>query len=58
MSQSELQFSMASMSQVDAVVSDGEGSDHAGKKLRRKLTVVLEQLKVEANSEDSEEYDK
>ncbi len=56
MSQSELQFSMASMSQVDAVVSDGEGSDHGGKKLRRKLTVVPEQLKVGADSEVSEEY--
>ena len=52
MSQSELQFSMASMSQVDAVVSDGAGSDHGGKKLRRKLTVVPEQLKVGADSED------
>ena len=58
MSQSELQFSTTSINQLDTVGSKGEGSDHGGKKLRRKLTVVLEQLKVEANSEDSEEYDK
>ena len=57
MSQTELQFSMKSYNQVGAVSSDGEGSDHGGKKLRRKLTVVPEQLKVGADSEDSEEYD-
>lgn len=57
MSQSELQFSTTSYNQVGAVGSDGEGSDHCGKKFRRKLTVVPEQLKVGADSEDSEEYD-
>ena len=50
MSQSELQFSTTSINQLDTVGSKGEGS--------LPITVVLEQLKVEANSEDSEEYDK
>ncbi len=47
---------MASMSQMDAVDSDGDSDLGIKKqaKLKRKLTVVPEQGIVEANSEDSE----
>ena len=59
MTQSEIQFSMADISLMDAVESDGD-SDYGIKKLpkiKRMLTVVPEQEINEVISEDSEEHD-